>query len=109
MAAVTPCGAYGLSITTCPRAGGSIVTVTVDPIVTMNGTLYPPCSPQPAGSAVASFLPLKMTSGPTARSPGCGCCGGGGPAKDSSPQEKSCGLPGPPVGPVTGAVAGAAW
>ena len=61
---------------------------------------------------MATAFPLMMTSGPTARSPGSGIGGIGPGRKDSSAQEKTCGLPGLPAAPegalVTGLVAGAA-
>jgi hypothetical protein len=55
---------------------------------------------------VATVLPLMMISGPTARSPGRGCCGTGTSLEASSPQEKTTGLPGLPAGPVAALVVG---
>jgi hypothetical protein len=57
---------------------------------------------------VATALPLMMTSGPIARSPGSGICGIEPARKDSWPQENNCGLPGLPAGPVGALVTGAA-
>src|ERR1700730_6191691 len=79
-----------------------MVTVTVDPGTTAKGIFgYDPWSPEPAWS-----FPLRMNSGPMARSPGVGSRGIGGlgyPGNDSWAQDSVSGLPGLPIRPVAGA------
>lgn len=95
VAAITPAdGPYGLTMTTCPRADGAIIMVTVVPGLTAIGYLYPGWGVGPAPLGSTDIRALMMYSDPTTRSR---CPGAETFGIDALPQESSRGLPGLPT------------